>query len=145
MSAGQNNSSSSFIVDKGFDIHKEKPAYSTALSSSKLSFHESGEMKITMAILVPDHLVKYIIGHDGVSIKDIMNKTGASISFSKDFQNDHKVTIHSKILGRACNITGTLSQNLNAISRIYEMVISLENKPMNDNSYSHSKQHMKDN
>lgn len=48
------------------------------------SFEENGDIKINTDFIVPDHLVSLLIGKNGDNVRGIMNKTGATITFSKE-------------------------------------------------------------
>lgn len=54
------------------------------LLSSSLFEDNSQQPKVTSSILVPDYLVSLIIGKNRENVRNIANKSGASISFAKE-------------------------------------------------------------
>jgi hypothetical protein len=109
------------------DNREYKPYQTEFYSNPKITYEENGELKSNISILVPDALVSLLIGNHGGTVKDLMQKTGAHISFSKDHKSDHKVLLDNKVLGRVCSISGTLDQNMKAIGKMYELIINFEN------------------
>jgi predicted PilT family ATPase len=89
------------------------------------SYEENGIMKISTDIMVPDHLVNILIGKKGENVRNIMSKTGASINFSKEYNDDCKINTSNGI-GRFCNLKGTPQQNGLAMKMISEMIIKYE-------------------
>lgn len=94
--------------------------------SNNISYEEKGVVKISNDIIVPDYLVSLLIGKNGETTRGIMNKSGAMIIFQKENYDDLKVTTVDGVLGRLCNIKGSVQQNCMAIQLINEMIVKLE-------------------
>lgn len=93
--------------------------------NNNFSYEENGIMKISTDIIVPDHLVNILIGRKGENVRAIMSKTGSSINFSKEYNDDCKINTNNGI-GRICNLKGTPAQNAMAMQMISEMIIKYE-------------------
>ena len=93
--------------------------------NNNFSYEENGIMKISTDIIVPDHLVNILIGRKGENVRAIMSRTGSSINFSKEYNDDCKINTNNGV-GRICNLKGTPAQNAMAMQMISEMIIKYE-------------------
>ena len=120
------SSSSSDSYQNQPQIFQNKyPTQQTSDLMNNFSYEENGVMKISTDIIVPDHLVNILIGRKGENVRSIMGKTGSSINFSKEYNDDCKINTNNGI-GRICNLKGTPQQNALAMQMISEMIIKYE-------------------
>jgi hypothetical protein len=110
------------------DYRYEKNEKNYYSNNNIFSYEENGIIKINTYFLVPDNLVSFLIGKKGENVKNIMNKTGSIITFSKEYIDDSKINT-SNGTGRLCNLKGTSDQNSKAMKMILDLIIEYEREP----------------
>eukprot|EP01016_Furgasonia_blochmanni_P028721 TRINITY_DN3020_c0_g1_i3.p4 TRINITY_DN3020_c0_g1~~TRINITY_DN3020_c0_g1_i3.p4 ORF type:complete len:149 (-),score=28.05 TRINITY_DN3020_c0_g1_i3:176-622(-) len=85
-----------------------------------------GNLKITVAMIIPNYLVQYLFGKNNEYAKELCSKTGSNISVYKE--NDVSINTVEGIKGRVITFRGSPKANAEAMTIVQDKIIDLELK-----------------